>query len=163
LQVNPRDLAFQPTGPGPGPGGCAPNALHRRERPSQRLAGLCTHPYLGAMRSGSNVRAFALPALAFGLIALAFLASSWLLNPYPTGASCDTRDGYTAIKAHANTNGVLALLALASAAIGGVVCVAGVVKARGHRVAFLLGVVPLLPIGFLSLALLVVSGLYCQN
>ena len=91
------------------------------------------------------------------------MASTWLLNPYPASASCETADGYAAIKAHAEANSVLALLGLASAAVGAAVCLAGAVKAGGHRLAFVLGLVPFVGIGFVSLALLVVSGLYCQN
>jgi hypothetical protein len=115
------------------------------------------------MELASSVRALAVAAVALGLVALAFLASTSLLNPYPTGARCETSAGYAAIKAHADTNGVLALLALATAAVGAAVCVAGAVKARTYRVTFVLGILPFLGLGFVSLALLIGSGLYCQN
>jgi hypothetical protein len=105
----------------------------------------------------------AVAAVALGLVALAFLASTSLLNPYPTGARCETSAGYAAIKAHAETNGVLALLALGTAAVGAAICVAGAVKASPYRVAFVLSVVPFVGLGFASLALLIGSGLYCQN
>lgn len=115
------------------------------------------------MRPASNVRAYALSALASGCVGLAFVASTWLLNPFPTGASCYTADGYAAIKAHADANGVLAFLALACAAVGGTVCLVGAVKAKGHRVAFALGLLPFVGIALVSLALLLVSAFYCQN
>jgi hypothetical protein len=97
------------------------------------------------------------------VIALGLLASVWLLNPYPTGASCSTPDGYAAIQAHAHTNSLLAALAVSCAAIGAAVCIAGAVKAAGHRMEFVLGVVPFVGVAFFSLVLLIASGLYCQN
>lgn len=115
------------------------------------------------MRPSRTAQSLAVIACALGLIALALLGSIWLMNPYPTGARCETADGYAAIKAHAEADGTLALLALSFAAVGAIVCVAGAVKAVGHRVEFVLGVLPFAVIGFLSIALLIVSGLYCQN
>jgi hypothetical protein len=106
---------------------------------------------------------FAVAACALGALALGFLGSAWLLNPIPSGATCETTDGYAAMKAHADNNAVLALFALSSAAIGAVVCITGAVKAIGHRMEFVLGLVPLAGIGCASLILLLASGLYCQN
>lgn len=97
------------------------------------------------------------------MIALGSLASVWLLNPYPTGATCSTPGGYAAIQAHAHTNSLLAVLALSCAATGAAVCIAGAGKATGHRMEFVLGIVPFVGVAFFSLVLLIASGLYCQN
>jgi hypothetical protein len=128
------------------------------------VAGWRARPYVGSMnRQASSVRAFALSALVFGLAGLAFLASTWVLNPYPAGANCETADGYAAMRTHAEANGVLALLGLASTAVAASVSLAGAVKAKAHRIWFVLGVVPLVGIGLTAVLLLLVSGLYCQN
>ena len=132
--------------------------------------------YVGSMTTAGAARKTALLACALGAVAVGCLGSAWLLNPYPVDAQCATPDGYAAIKAHAETNGVLTLVALASAVCGAVICVAGAFTARGGRIelprtplfvspsaVFLLGLVAFLCIGFVSLAGLIASGLYCQS
>jgi len=132
--------------------------------------------YLGIMTSSRTVKRFAVGTCALGATALAFLAIMWIPNPYPANASCDTDHGYAAIKAHAEANSTLALLALSCAALGVAVCIAGALKAADHRVElprtstflsasalFALGVLPFIGIGFVSFAALIGSGLYCQN
>ena len=106
--------------------------------PESLVVGSVTRLYLGGMASSRTVNRLAVAVCALGASALAFLASMWLLNPYPAGASCDTDHGYAEIKAHAEANSTLAPL-------------------------FTLGVLPFLAIGFVSFAALIGSGLYCQN
>jgi hypothetical protein len=115
------------------------------------------------MQPSRTAQSLAVPACALGVIALVLLGSIWLFNPYPSGAQCETADGYAAIKAHAETNGLLASSALLLAAVGAVVCIAGAVKAAGYRFWFVLGIPPFLGIGLVAIPLLIVSGLYCQN
>jgi hypothetical protein len=111
----------------------------------------------------STTRILAVLAAAFAALALALFAGMWLLNPYPDGASCYTEQGYASITAHANANASLATLALLFAAVSGLTCGVGVARAAGHRLAFALGLVPLFVMGWLAVAVLIVSGLNCQN
>jgi len=110
-----------------------------------------------------TTRSLAIAACAIGLVAVGLLAGARFLNPYPADASCYSEEGYAAIKAHAQTNSSLALFALACAGMGAAVCLAGAVKATGHRAQFVLGVLPFVGLGFFSIVVLIGSGLYCQN
>jgi hypothetical protein len=111
----------------------------------------------------STTRMLAVLTTAFAALAVALVASAWLLNPYPDGASCYTDQGFASIKAHADLNESLAMGALLCTAVSGFICVVGIARATGHRLAFALGLVPLFAMGLLALALLFISGFYCQN
>jgi archaellum biogenesis protein FlaJ (TadC family) len=111
----------------------------------------------------STTRILAVLATAFAALALALFASILLLNPYPDGASCYTEQGYASIKDHASANASLATFALLFTAVSGLTCVVGIARAAGHRLAFALGLVPLFVIGWLAVAVLIISGLNCQN
>ena len=97
---------------------------------------------------------------ALGLLVLSF-AYGWFGNP--ANASCNTSDGYDAIRAHSERLATLALLALTAAGAGGILCIAGVATAPGRRGSFLLGAVLFVPIGLAALLLVFASGFYCQN
>jgi hypothetical protein len=111
----------------------------------------------------STTRILAGLAAAFTAVAVALVASVWLLNPYPDGASCYTQQGYASIKAHAADDVSLATGALLCTVVSGVTCVVGVARAAGRRLAFAFGLLPLFAIGLLALAQLFISGFYCQN
>lgn len=115
------------------------------------------------MRPSRTAPPLAVLACVLGVTALGLLCSIWLVNPYPEAARCETADGYAAIKAHAEANSLLVLLALLSAAGGAAACIAGAVMARVHRVWFVLGVLAFVCVGLVSIPLLIGSGLYCQN
>lgn len=115
------------------------------------------------MGDWSTTRLLAVLAAVFAAVAAALVGSIWLLNPYPDGASCYTEQGYTTIKANADANVSLATGALLCTAVSGFTCVVGITRAAGHRRAFALGLLPLFVMGLLALALLFISGFYCQN
>ena len=115
------------------------------------------------MGGWSTTRILAVLAAAFAAVAVALVASAWLLNPYPDGASCYTEQGYASIKAHADDNASLAPGAILCTAVSGLMCVVGVARAAGHQRAFALGLLPLFAMGLLALAQLFISGFYCQN
>jgi hypothetical protein len=110
-----------------------------------------------------STRSLALLAAAFAAVAVLLLASAWLFNRPPADASCETTAGYAAIKSHSEANASVALIALLCTALSGVVCLAGAVRAAGYRLLFGLAVLPLVALGFVSLVVVIGSGLYCQN
>ena len=115
------------------------------------------------MTSARTAQSLAISACVLGVVALGLLGSSWVLNSYPASARCETADGYAAIRAHAQANGQLAFAALLLGVVGTAVCIAGAIRAADHRLAFVVGVVPFVAISLVSIPLLIVSGLYCQN
>jgi hypothetical protein len=129
----------------------------------RRLAMCVGSSYAGHVAVWSTTRILAVTAAVFAAVAVVLLASVWLFNPIPQGADCGGDKGYAAMKAHAEANGSLAGFALLFIGLSGVVCLVGAVRATGYRLLFALGVVPLLVIAFVSLAVLIASGLYCQN
>ena len=127
------------------------------------LATWACSSYAGHVAVWSTNRILAVTAAVFAAVALVLLASVWLFNPIPQGADCASDEGYAAMQAHADANRSLAGFALLFTGLGGVVSLVGAVRATGYRLLFALGVVPLLVIAFVSLAVLIASGLYCQN
>lgn len=110
-----------------------------------------------------TTRTLAVLATGFAAVAVALLASAWLFNASPQGASCYTDAGYASIKSHAETRVSLATGALLCTAASALICVAGIVRAAGHRLAFALSLVPLFALGWIGLAALIISAMYCQN
>jgi hypothetical protein len=130
------------------------------------------------MGSTRTMRTLALIACALGAITLCCWLGVVFLNPYPVGAQCGTQEGYAAIEAHAETNSQLLLVAVLCAGTGVVVCLWGAISAVGRpiRIAaarmtwdisssglFLLGSLPFIGVGAVSLIRLIVSLLPCQN
>jgi hypothetical protein len=115
------------------------------------------------MSHWSSTRITAVLAVCFAALAVVLIASVWLFNPSPEGASCYTDDGYAAIQAHAEANVSLALFALLSTAVCAVICLVGALRAARYRLGFALAMLPLLVLGLLCLAVVIASGLYCQN
>jgi len=97
---------------------------------------------------------------ALGLLAVSF-AYGWFAAP--ANADCSTAAGYDAIRAHSELVATLALLAVAAAGAGGILCIAGAATASGHRISFLLGAVLFVPIGLAALLIAFASAFYCQN
>lgn len=97
---------------------------------------------------------------ALGLLAVSF-GYGWF--GVPANADCATADGYDAMRTHAELLATLALLTLAAAAAGGILCIMGAATAPGHRMSFVLGAVLFLPIGLAALLIVFASGFYCQN
>jgi hypothetical protein len=129
----------------------------------RRLATWACSSYSGHVGDWSTTRILAVLAAAFAAVAVALVASVWLLNPYPDGTSCYTEQGYASIKAHADDNVSLATGALLCTAVSGIICVVGVARAAGYQLAFALGLLPLFAMGLLAVAHLFISGFYCQN
>jgi len=128
------------------------------------------------MRQARTVRTLGWIVCALGVVALGCWVCVLLLNFYPAGAECGTRDGYAAIRAHSEANSSLLVVALSCAVAGAIASLAGAIKATGHRIGlprttifvsssavFAVGILPFLGIGFLSFAGLVASALSCQN
>jgi hypothetical protein len=115
------------------------------------------------MSHWSSTRITAVLAVCFAALAVVLIASVWLFNPSPEGASCYTDDGYAAIQAHAEANVSLALFALLSTAVCAAICLVGALRAACYRLGFALAMLPLLVLGLLCLAVVIASGLYCQN
>jgi hypothetical protein len=130
------------------------------------------------MESTRTVRRLALTACAFGAITVCCWVGVFLLNPYPAGAQCGTQEGYAAIEAHAKTNVQLLLVALVSTGAGVVVCLGGAITAVGRPIRisaaratwdisssglFLLGSLPFIGVGSVSLIGLIGSLFPCQN
>jgi hypothetical protein len=127
------------------------------------LATWASPSYAGHVAVWSTTRILAVTAAVFAAVAVVLLASVWLFNLIPQGADCGSDEGYAAMKAHADANGSLAGFALLFTGLSSVVCLVGAVRGTRYRLLFALGVVPLLVITFVSLAVLIASGLYCQN
>jgi hypothetical protein len=129
------------------------------------MAVAMVQPYGRDMPSETTPRTLTVLARAAGVAALGLLAVSFAYGwfAYPTNADCSTADGYDAIRAHSELLATLALLAVAAAGAGGIVCVVGVATVAGQRMSFLLGGLLFVPIGLAALLIAFASGFYCQN